>query len=224
MPKKIALTSTDVTTDSDLVRVGIAYPTFFSMFQRHYPALKTVKDATDVRNFDLIIFSGGEDLDPKLYGEENIMSYDANTQRDTVEMNIFKEADKLGILMYGSCRGAQLINVGRKGSLHQDLRMAGVQHNGNHPLSWEQTSEKLQPIFNNVNSLHHQGIKNMGSGLYIYATHNSVPEIIYGKNVMATQFHPEMMSGMEAFFQLLLDWAKNNKKKHEVTTPAPAEA
>jgi putative glutamine amidotransferase len=139
-------------------------------------------------------------------------------------MAIMKECDRLGTLVYGSCRGLQLINVARGGTLYQDLLTSGIRHSMHHTLVWEQESKKLQPMFaKGVNSLHHQGIRNLGKDLFTYATFSGVAEIIYGKTVLATQFHPEMMDGMTPFFMLLSEWAATTKAKKN-STPVVAAA
>lgn len=96
---------------------------------------------------DFLIFSGGADVDPTRYHEENTHSYvSANSQqRDSREFAIAEHY--LGKKnMLGICRGMQLLNVVAGGSLVQDIRS----HPGVHAVmdKWG--------AYHNVNSAHHQ--------------------------------------------------------------------
>lgn len=73
-------------------------------------------------DFHGILFSGGEDVDPALYGEtkkyENIR---VNRERDAFELAWLERAIRSGVPVFGICRGAQLVNVKFGGTLYQDL-------------------------------------------------------------------------------------------------------
>ena len=75
----------------------------------------------NVEEASLIAFTGGEDIDPAIYGEKNICSF-INKWRDAEEVRIFELAMKLGIPCTGICRGAQLITALCGGRLIQDIR------------------------------------------------------------------------------------------------------
>ena len=75
-----------------------------------------------VDTIDGIIFSGGDDLDPKAWGEE----YAAGTSpidplREKFEMALMAEVEKRRTPTLGICLGSQLMNVYRGGSMHQFL-------------------------------------------------------------------------------------------------------
>jgi putative glutamine amidotransferase len=209
-------------TNSVEIKIGIVYPAFMGSFKAHYPKLELLKPGADPTAYDLLIFPGGEDVNPSRYGQENKFSW-FNNDRDKVEFEFFEAADKAKVKMYGSCRGIQLINVARGGTLHQDLILGGKGHGSGHSLNWERTSKKLGELFKSVNSMHHQGIQRMGGGLYSYASYLGIPEIVHGDNILATQFHPEFMSGVDTFFQHLVDWVMLQKAE-TTTASAPAEA
>jgi len=67
---------------------------------------------------DIVQFTGGEDVSPELYHENNVASYN-NTDRDAAEVAVFREAVRLGKLMVGICRGGQFLNVMSGGSMWQ---------------------------------------------------------------------------------------------------------
>lgn len=98
---------------------------------------------------DLIVFRGGTDINPMLYGEnplKNTQSPDVRRDDHEVEMfELFKDTPKVGI-----CRGGQLLNVLSGGSLYQHV---DKHQSGQH---WIKDATEL---FSNellVNSCHHQ--------------------------------------------------------------------
>src|SRR5690606_27873987 len=56
----------------------------------------------------LVVFTGGEDVDPSVYGEKNVASY-SNLRRDNEEVLLWSLARANNIPIGGICRGAQLI-------------------------------------------------------------------------------------------------------------------
>lgn len=110
-------------------------------------------DTTDqVNQADLICFSGGADVSPFLYNEENTHSY-TDINRDFHCIGLYKAAQVLNIPCVGICRGGQFINVMRGGSMIQDYAGHGIQ--GHHKI------HVIHPDFKNwdnisVTSVHHQ--------------------------------------------------------------------
>lgn len=75
----------------------------------------------------LLIFWGGEDVDPQLYGEHNARSY-CDPRRDAVELAIYRKAKAMDIPVLGICRGAQLLTVVNGGQLWQHVTGHGRTH------------------------------------------------------------------------------------------------
>lgn len=100
--------------------------------------------------FDLVCFTGGEDVSPELYGHENLASGN-NLRRDTKEKEIFEVAIAHGLPVSGICRGAQFLNVmtGRA-SMVQHLRRP---HGGGHHMCETYDGKLFE-----VTSSHHQMI------------------------------------------------------------------
>ena len=76
---------------------------------------------------DLVVFVGGEDVDPSLYRETKLDKTSTNRKRDQFEMAAFeeyKERPKVGI-----CRGGQFLNVMSGGELWQDVDKHTSSHN-----------------------------------------------------------------------------------------------
>ena len=78
---------------------------------------------------DLVLFTGGEDVTPKLYGQNIHPKTSYNIKRDISEQIIFKKAAFQGIPMLGICRGSQFLTVMNGGELIQDVNNhAGIIH------------------------------------------------------------------------------------------------
>ena len=91
---------------------------------------REVKDfMRDPESFDLVCFTGGEDVSPELYGHQNLSSYNS-IDRDKRETMIFEAAHKYEIPMTGICRGSQFLNVMCGGTMVQHLKRShgGARH------------------------------------------------------------------------------------------------
>lgn len=74
-----------------------------------------------IEHADLVQFTGGEDVWPRLYGEETHHTTYCNPRRDIVEMGYYQAAKLLGKPMAGICRGGQFLNVMNGGKLWQNV-------------------------------------------------------------------------------------------------------
>ncbi len=84
--------------------------------------------ADNVSDADVVVFIGGEDINPALYGQANTSSYFSD-RRDEYEKAIFEEAQKQRKVCFGICRGAQFLHAMSGGSLWQDVNNhAGRRH------------------------------------------------------------------------------------------------
>ena len=101
----------------------------------------------DLSDVDLLFFTGGADVSPQLYNERPHPYTGSSISRDEFELNLFSEAVRIGVPIFGICRGSQLLCVANGGRLIQDVKgHAGVFH-------WADTSIG-QKIY--VSSTHHQ--------------------------------------------------------------------
>lgn len=104
---------------------------------------------TDIYDADLVVFVGGEDVNPSLYNQRRHHTTYYNIERDTLEVDVYNEARALGIPMAGICRGGQLLNVLNGGKLWQDVNG----HNSGRHKAWIVGHAGL-PV--EVTSVHHQ--------------------------------------------------------------------
>ena len=153
-----------------------------------------------------LIIGGGNDIDPAIYGGDVSSSRSIDPARDEYELEVLKLADQRGIPVMGICRGAQLINVERGGTLVSDLSDVRVHTSNKGTLlprkrvSIEPTSVLADLIGNattRVNSLHHQAVERCGDGLVVSAVDRD--EIVQGIEStegpwrVGVQWHPEYM-------------------------------
>jgi len=155
---------------------------------------------------DGLLLTGGEDLNPKLMGEEKLnASVRWDDIRDEFELALFKAFVQRGKPIFGICRGFQVINVALNGDLYQDLvEQMGLVHMNidiRHNITTKEGS-LLRRLFGEsfrVNSTHHQAVRKLGEGLEGTAwsvegiceayEHTSMP-------IFGTQFHPERLTNI----------------------------
>jgi putative glutamine amidotransferase len=131
---------------------------------------------------DGLCLPGGPDLDPSTYGEpEHRELGPFDPEIDRFELHLAGCADERDLPILAICRGAQLLNVSRGGSLIQHLPDLGgdVQHRQQepgteptHPVSVAPDSLLREIVHDDsleVNSFHHQGIERLGRGLHATA-------------------------------------------------------
>ena len=141
---------------------------------------------------DGIIITGGEDINPLFYNDTLNLKLcgDIDHRRDTLEKKLFDYAFENKIPLIGVCRGMQMINVARGGTLYGDIPSEiGTQviHRNNGEVMHEIVLTESYPlIFPEgqdtfmVNSWHHQGLKNIPNGISIVAkSFDGLPEAIY---------------------------------------------
>jgi len=200
----------------DKLNAGIAYNAFFYAFKDYIPNLELINDSRDVKKYDLIIFPGGEDINPRMYYEENMYS-SYNNNRDDIESEIFDEASHFGKKMLGVCRGHQLINAKLGGRLVQDILFCGYPpHRGGHNLRYHSSNSLTKYIVgdNKVNSMHHQGVIYNGKNLNATSSFENIIESSESSNIYSVQFHPEFMGGELGlrFFETIALWVLDRDK------------
>ena len=125
---------------------------------------------------DGVIFSGGGDLDPELYGAEAHAATDVpRKERDAAELRLLEAALDRDMPVLAICRGSQLLNVARGGDLVQHLpESVGHEQHRHEPGSFSDhdvevaAGSRLGGLLGDrapVKSHHHQGYGRIGSGL-----------------------------------------------------------
>lgn len=106
----------------------------------------------NLRDADLVQFTGGEDVSPYLYHENNHPTTGFNITRDLFEKTQYDLAQEFGIACAGICRGGQFLNVMNGGKMYQDVD--GHARSGGHVAFMY---GYMLPIW--VSSTHHQMIR-----------------------------------------------------------------
>ncbi len=183
-----------------LVAVG-AFPVLVPAGPGVDPAMATEV----VRATDMALMTGGDDVDPILYGPtRGIGESDIDPDRDAVEVEVVRAAHRSGQPILGICRGIQLIAVALGGRLVADLPAAG------HPGHWDHENEEL-PVHgvsaqagsialevlggaDKVNSIHHQAVADPGPHLRASAwSDDGVIEAVEAPGILGVQWHPERL-------------------------------
>ncbi len=162
---------------------------------------------------DGLLLMGGHDIDPGYYAEDNHECRCVDTERDALEFALLKRATAKGIPVFGICRGLQVMNVYFGGSLFQDVEkdLSGALPHDFHFINGEvaprdHTAHEIRILkdsvlyhsmgeLSKVNSLHHQGIKELAQGFRATAwTDDGLIEAIEHESFpfcVGVQWHPE---------------------------------
>jgi putative glutamine amidotransferase len=165
---------------------------------------------------DGLMLAGGADIDPVFYGEErHPETVDTVPGRDEFEIAMVRAAVERGMPVLGICRGMQLINVAKGGTLlqhlperfghHEHRRVAGSFDGADHEVRLREGSLAARVAGETehaTKSHHHQGVDRVGEGLAVsgWATIDDLPEAIEldggadgeGRRfVLGVQWHPE---------------------------------
>jgi putative glutamine amidotransferase len=159
---------------------------------------------------DALVLAGGADVDPASYGAEpGPHTIGTVPERDAFEIALALRALERDMPLLGICRGMQVMNVARGGTLIQHLpddkghhdhrRVLGSFEDADHDvrlapdsLAMRITGERLHP----TKSHHHQGVDDVGEGLEVtgWATVDDLPEAIEDPSrrfALGVQWHPE---------------------------------
>lgn len=184
-------------------------------------------DASEtVAHLDGLVLSGGADVDPSRYGAAPEPGLgDVEPERDAWELALYAAAEARGIPVLAICRGLQLVNVARGGTLRQDVALdEGVGHPRFESDGRARTHEvdviegtrlgELYPAEIQVNSLHHQVVESVGEGLVVSA---KAPDgVVEGLedaagNLLAVQWHPELLDAPDPAFRWVVEEARRHK-------------
>ena len=182
----------------DFVTAGGGVPILLPLMGEH------VEVAVD--GIDALVLSGGPDVSPDRYGSVPGPDFEwADVRRDAWEFALVEAAMRRGIPVLAICRGMQVLNAARGGTLHQHL--PSVVHNQDHRVSvgtftWNgvRTVEgsRLASIVGSSVSVpchHHQAVAELGASLLSSAVAgDGTVEAIEDPGsafIVGVQWHPE---------------------------------
>ncbi len=150
-----------------------------------------------------LLFPGGGDITPDLFGQSNQGSRNIDTELDLLQLRAFQAALRNGLPMMGICKGMQLINVGLGGTILQDLPTAHLHTAPDTDLYHETvitTGSFLHALYGEtayINSRHHQSVEQLGYQLLPVQwcpMDHCVEALIHAKlPIMGVQWHPERL-------------------------------
>ena len=159
---------------------------------------------------DGVFLTGGVDVDPSRYGEpKHPLCGTTDADRDAIELMLLDYAMGRGLPVLAICRGIQLVNVALGGTLWQDIpserpEALGHKHTGErddrtHPIELvpgSRLAEALGTTRCDVNSFHHQSVRQLAPGLVVTATApdgeiEGLETATGGPWLLAVQWHPE---------------------------------
>ncbi len=184
-----------------------------------------------VARLDGVLFSGGGDIDPQRYGAEGHPAVSGvDLDRDRVELCLVPVVIQKRMPFFGICRGIQTLNVALGGTLYTHIpdQLPGalphphVEGNRRDDLAhevWVKPGSQLADILGVestlVNSLHHQGVREIAPGLE--ATAFAPDGLVEGVELanypfgIAVQWHPEWLMAhapMRALFTAFVEAAR----------------
>ena len=160
---------------------------------------------------DGLVFSGGPDLDPAVYGHapHPQLGPDVDRAGDEYELAMLAGAAERDLPVLAICRGMQALNVSRGGTLHQHLPdLTELEHSqrerpfaSTHSVAVTHGSllHRLSGAAElEVNSYHHQAVDRLGAGLAVCASApDATVEAVWdpaARFCLGVQWHPEVLT------------------------------
>jgi putative glutamine amidotransferase len=203
-------------------------------------ALEHPDEVLDV--LDGLILAGGSDIDPDAYGEaRHPATLNTDPERDGFEIALAQAAIARDLPFLGICRGMQVLNVARGGTLLQHLpeshgheehrRNPGTFEGSDHLVHLEAGSLAARAAGEDVHatfSHHHQGVDRVGDGLVVtgHSDLDDLPEAIEladRRFVLGVQWHPEADETSRLLASLVEEArARKEGRQAEPSAEAPA--
>lgn len=182
---------------------------------------------------DGFLFCGGDDISPRLFGEDLLTDRGRTDMRmDCFHLDFMKYVLSASLPILAVCRGMQVLNVALGGTIYQDISLRnGVSQN--HMQRSENRGDVCHRVacakgsmlynicgsFLETNSFHHQCIKTVGKGLTVSAVAaDGIVEAIEDSSrsfLVGLQWHPECMyessPPMRELFAKFIDRAAHAK-------------
>ncbi|HEX8805098.1 MAG TPA: gamma-glutamyl-gamma-aminobutyrate hydrolase family protein [Acidimicrobiales bacterium] len=174
--------------------------------------------AVAVAGVDGVVLTGGSDVDPAAYGATAHPETDApQATRDAWELAVLRAALAADLPVLAVCRGAQVLNVARGGTLVQHLPdVVGARTHRPVPGTYGRVDVRIEPgsrlavlvgAAPRVSCHHHQAVDRLGDGLAVCAraTDGTVEavELAGARFALGVQWHPEEDGDVRLFAALV---------------------
>lgn len=181
----------------------------------------------------LVLTGDTHDVHPATYGQEVRAARNPRIEADAEDIAIVREALATRMPVLGICRGHQLLNVVRGGTLHQDLTETGHRgddhHSGTHAIRSHDGSHARRMLGATaaVPTLHHQAVDRLGRGLTVTSTSaDGLIEAVEDPRLpfaVGVQWHAELPEASEAG-RRLRDGLVEAARRHAGTAPVAVAA
>lgn len=194
---------------------------------------REVEPAALLERLDAIVLSGGEDVDPRRYGHRpGTHTTQLDPERDALELELIEVALEIDLPLLAICRGCQLLNVARGGTLVAHLPLDEGEAHGQLAYPLHARVHGLEVVAGGpldglldadvqVNSFHHQAVAELGNGVAAaaHAPDGVLEAIAVGRRALGVQWHPEYLREQpDPIFAWLVDEARRTnaptRKEH----------
>jgi putative glutamine amidotransferase len=183
----------------------------------------------DIDGLDGLIIGGGDHIGAEHYNGKPMPGVRIDRERDRLELKLLREAIPRNLPVLGVCRGAQMLNISRGGSLHQNIRARYPKM----PKMWTPLPRKRVRLIRGtklisilgsgelrVNSLHSQAVNRLGGNLIVSAQDEfgviQAIEDPAGLFRIGVQWHPEFLVYQRRHRRLFRDFVDAARRYSEL--------
>jgi putative glutamine amidotransferase len=157
---------------------------------------------------DALLLTGGSDISLGFLRQpvpDPSLIHDADPPRDELEFPLLERALAARLPVFAICRGFQVLNVARGGTLHLDI--PGHDHDRFNNVQKLHYEPEAPVRIAQVNSSHHQALDRLGDGIKVVARHEGDDVIEQVRlegypSLLAVQYHPERHELYQPLFDL----------------------
>lgn len=174
-----------------------------------------------------VVISGGQDIDPTLYGEANRgCNILEPTERTLWERRLIEACDAEKVPILGICYGSQLLNIHYGGTLYQDIA-SEVEDSLDHGIPSAAAMHNITFVEDilgykrgyatPVAARHHQAVRELAPGFSAaaYADDGTI-EAIQGRGHFGIQWHPESDVTAQIIYSTFMSECKRRARAMEV--------